>query len=141
MHVGAHLAEELIRLAPGREQRQPDDVLVELAGLLLIPRDVGIVMQARRQLGELSHDTSPLSEAVAEPYSVLARHGSPQEAARGKLRVVELVGEVLGPGGHRPPVGLDAGAYAEQVNRVAPGQIPWGPPGTADHMLSRERHA
>src|SRR5439155_27147321 len=57
MHVGAHLAEELIRLAPGREQRQPDDVLVELAGLLLIPRDVGVVMQARRQLGELSHDT------------------------------------------------------------------------------------
>src|SRR5205807_6278350 len=81
------------------------------------------------------------SEAVAELYSVLARHGSPQEAARGELRVVELVGEVLGPGGHRPPVSLDAGAQVEEVNRIARGQILWVPPGAADHLIVEAQHA
>src|SRR4029077_4870462 len=74
------------------------------------------------------------SKAVDELYSVLARQGSPQEAAGGELRVVELVGQILGPGGHRPPVGLDAGAQVEQVHRLARGQIFWGPPGAAAHL-------
>src|SRR5689334_290518 len=81
------------------------------------------------------------SEAVAELYSVLARHGSPQEAAGGELRVVELVGEVLGPGGHRPPVGLDAGAQVQQVHRIARGQVVRVPPGAADHLIVEAQHA
>src|SRR5256885_3469623 len=96
VNVGAHLAEELIRLAPGRRQRQADDVLVEAPVPLLVPGHVGRVMQARRQFGELSHDTLLffLSEAIAELYSVLARQGSPQEPARGELRIVDLVGQI-----------------------------------------------
>src|SRR5262249_17305060 len=43
--VGAHLAEQLVRLAPGRLQRQPDDVLVECPGLLEVLGDVRRVMQ------------------------------------------------------------------------------------------------
>ena len=45
MHVGAHLAEQLVRLAPGGHQRKSDDLLVELPGLLLIPGHVSGVMQ------------------------------------------------------------------------------------------------
>ena len=48
--IGAHLAEQLVRLAPSRDQGHADDVLVELARLLLIARDVGIVMQPERKL-------------------------------------------------------------------------------------------
>src|SRR6184192_1706226 len=81
------------------------------------------------------------SEAVAELYSVLARHGSPQEAARGELRVVELVGEVLGPGGHRPPVSLDAGAQVQEVDRIARSHIVRIPPGAAEHLIVEPQHS
>src|SRR5207248_10453946 len=82
-----------------------------------------------------------LSEAIAELYSVLARQGSPQEAARGELRIVDLVGQILGPGGHRPPVGLDAGAQVYQVHWIARGQIVRVPPGAADHLIVEAQHA
>src|SRR6059058_737321 len=91
------------------------------------------------------------SEAVAELYSVLARQGSPQEAgrrlagrafaARGELRVVELVGEVLGPGGHRPPVSLDAGAQVQEVDRIARSHIVRVPPGAAEHLIVEPQHS
>src|SRR5437764_12548232 len=91
------------------------------------------------------------SEAVAELYSVLARQGSPQEAgrrlagrafaARGELRVVELVGEVLGPGGHRPPVSLDAGAQVQEVDRIARSHIVRIPPGAAEHLIVEPQHS
>src|SRR6266403_1014879 len=44
MTIGAHLAEQLVRLAPGCDEGHADDILVEPARLLLIARDVGIVM-------------------------------------------------------------------------------------------------
>jgi hypothetical protein len=43
--VGADLAEQLVRLAPGRDQRQADDVLVERARLLEILGHVRRVVQ------------------------------------------------------------------------------------------------
>ena len=46
--VGALGAEQHVLLAPGREQRQPDDVLVELARRLEILRDVRVVVQPVR---------------------------------------------------------------------------------------------
>src|SRR6185437_10410427 len=50
MAVDALRAEELIDFAPGGHQRQADDVLIELARRLEVMRDVGVVMQAGRQL-------------------------------------------------------------------------------------------
>src|SRR5579862_4852546 len=44
--IGAHRAEQLVGLAPGRDQRQADHVLIEFARRLHILGDVGGVMQA-----------------------------------------------------------------------------------------------
>src|SRR4051794_2583290 len=44
--VRTHLAKQLVRFTPGRNQWQPDDVLVELPGLLLVTRDIGVVMKS-----------------------------------------------------------------------------------------------
>ena len=46
MAVHALLAEELVGLAPGGDQRQADQVFVEFACGLEVLRDVGRVMQA-----------------------------------------------------------------------------------------------
>ena len=45
---------ELGLLDPGGEQRQADDVLVEVARPLLVGADIGVVMQPQRQ-GRIAH--------------------------------------------------------------------------------------
>src|SRR6266446_4418375 len=91
------------------------------------------------------------SEPQAELYSVLARQGSPQEArrrlagraftTRGELGVVQPVSEILGPGGHRPLVGLDAGAQLQEVDRIARSHIVRVPPGAAEHLIVEPQHS
>ena len=48
---------ELRLLDPGRDQRQAEDVLVELPCPFLVGADIGVVMQPRRQgRSRVSHD-------------------------------------------------------------------------------------
>ena len=42
-------AEQHVLLAPGREQRQPDDVLIELPRRLQVARHIGVVMEPVRK--------------------------------------------------------------------------------------------
>src|SRR5262245_58279466 len=49
MRIGAFRSEEKVLLAPGGEQRQPDDLFVKLSSRLEVARDIGGVVQARGQ--------------------------------------------------------------------------------------------
>jgi hypothetical protein len=55
--IRALRAEQHVGLAPRRHERQADDVLIELARLFEVLRDVGGVMQTRRQFASGSHDS------------------------------------------------------------------------------------
>ena len=53
VHEGNLPAREVRRLAlldPGGDQRQPDDVFVEMPGPFLVGADIGVVMEPQRQL-------------------------------------------------------------------------------------------
>jgi hypothetical protein len=43
--IGAHLPEQLVGFAPGRNKRKPNHLLVELAGLLHILGGIGCMMK------------------------------------------------------------------------------------------------
>jgi hypothetical protein len=53
--LGPHLAEQLLLLAPGRDEREAEDVLVEMARRLEVFADIGGVVQAAGQLGGHRH--------------------------------------------------------------------------------------
>src|SRR5690606_31576408 len=59
MAVGAVLSEQEIGFAPGRGQRQADDVLVEVARGLEVLRHVGRMMQTAWQLAHRSSPVAP----------------------------------------------------------------------------------
>jgi hypothetical protein len=141
VRVGAHLAEQVRLLGPGRYQLEADDLLVELAYRLQVLADVGIVVKARFDLCDCVHSCLPLSkvfcggvrsfsEALAELEAVARRQRRPDEAARRELRVVLLVQHVLAPERHGPVVhGLEADTHVEQVDRAARGRVRRLPPG------------
>ena len=56
VRIGALRAEQHVLLAPGRQQRQADDLLVEFSGRLEVLRYVGGVVQARWQFRFRGHD-------------------------------------------------------------------------------------
>src|ERR1700722_6927023 len=75
------------------------------------------------------------SELVSHINPVTARQGSPEEAASGELRIVNLVGQILRPGGHRPSFPLEAGPEVDQIDGIARGYIVRVPPGTANFLV------
>src|SRR5882757_6145803 len=72
------------------------------------------VVRIRSMLSPLSH-----SEFIGDINPVTARQGPPEEPARGELGIVNLVGQILRPGGHRPSFPLEAGPQVDQVDGIA----------------------
>ncbi len=65
-------SEQLVLLAPSRDQRKPDDVLIELPGRFQIARDVGGMVQSGRQFRGRRHETLLRSGSRSRGHNVAA---------------------------------------------------------------------
>ena len=102
--VGALGPEQHVLLAPGREQRQADHVLVELACRLQVARHVRVVVQPCSGDFALLAMSGLRSERIVELDAVADRQRLEQEAARREFLIVFLVGQVLRPTASRSSV-------------------------------------
>ena len=104
-----------VLLAPGRGQRDAENILEELAIFLLIPHDIGMVMQAFRRIGQqFGHGIPPRVAAftLLRPRRAIKLGQEKRQATRDGAASI-----ALWPGCSRVMAGLDPAISSGTVPR------------------------